>query len=169
MFQNKTCQIILLQLSLVLKLPCALIFLVFNFPVSCCRILLKSKEWGLSTKEGRREWYQWIPFDFVHNRRCFLGALKGPKKVESFLMWIVLPKTQKHIMTSTYSSYDNTPPAATAPVMTVDIELLIFKITFVSLLSLVAHGHSYTLFYPCCYIYGGRRGSTVLVSFYKIS
>ncbi len=69
-------------------------------------------------KRGGQEWYQSIRLDFVHNRQCFLGVLKGlifcfklkktdfsvqgQKKVESFFMWSPLQKTQWHIKTLRY-------------------------------------------------------------------
>jgi hypothetical protein len=41
-------------------------------------------------------------------------------------MWIAIPITLKRVMTSGYSPYADTPTAATAPVTTVDLALLIF-------------------------------------------
>jgi hypothetical protein len=42
-------------------------------------------------------------------------------------MWSALSKTHKRVVTERYSPCDNTPTAATAPVTTVDIALLICK------------------------------------------
>jgi hypothetical protein len=53
-------------------------------------------------------------------------------------MWSALPKPQKRIVISWYSPCADTPSAATAPVTTVDIALLIF------LLHLAIHGCSDT-------------------------
>ncbi len=73
-------------------------------------------------------------------------STSGLKKVKSFLLWSVLPKTQRHAMTLLYSPCDDSPTAAIVAVTPGGVSLLISKnILFVSLLPLVAvHSRSDT-------------------------
>jgi hypothetical protein len=71
---------------------------------------INSEHWYCpATKEGGQEGYQLIGLAFLHYHQ---------KKVESFDVDCAIPKTQKCVVTLSYSPCDDTPTAATVAVTT---------------------------------------------------
>jgi hypothetical protein len=66
--------------------------------------------------------------------------------VESLLIWIPQPKTQRRVKTLRYRPYDDTPNAATLSLTTGRVALLSSKIVFfIFILHSAVHGDSETL------------------------